>query len=374
MPTLPTAAVAVPSLLTRTAGVAKAVLAPARLQLAGKAALAAGIAWFVAPLIPGPAAQYPYYAPFGALISMYPTVSSSLRQGLQSMIGLAAGIGLAFTLVSISKPNPITVAVVIGVGMILSGIPRVGGGKDWIPTAALFVLVIGGANAESFSAGYLVQSGVGVVIGLGVNLLVFPPLRFNAAAASLEFCRLTLAKQLEDMGAAITETWPPEHAEWAGRNDRLSEASRRVRDAVRDADQSRQANPRRRLHQRDISADYVHVRALERVTFHVQDITEVLSDAIWETPEETPVPAELCAPLGKAMNATGSLIRQWNDEGAGQAFEQATNAVDSVSARYHRLRSPDKAVTAAASITMSLERILRGIRQTIPDVVEVRKS
>ncbi|MCZ2401975.1 FUSC family protein [Paenarthrobacter sp. Z7-10] len=349
-------------------------MAPTRLQLAGKAALAAGIAWFVAPLIPGPAAQYPYYAPFGALISMYPTVSSSLRQGLQSLVGLAAGIGLAFALVSIGKPNPVTVAIVVGVGMILSGIPRIGGGKDWIPTAALFVLVLGGADAESFSIGYLVQSGVGVGIGLAVNLLIFPPLRFNAAATSLEFCRLALAAQLEDMGVAITEKWPPEHANWSTRNDRLSEASRRVREAVSDADQSRKANPRRRLHRRNIGADYVHVRALERITFHVKDITEVLADAIWETPEETPVPADLCTPLGNALNTVGALVRQWNDEDAEAIFVQAKDSVDFISVEYDRLRSPEKEVAAAASITMSLKRILRGIRGTLPDVAPPEKA
>ncbi len=86
-----------------------------RLQLAGKAALAAGIAWSVAPFIPGPAANYPYYAPFGALICMYPTVAGSAKQGLQSLVGLAVGVGLAFSLVSLGRPSPISVAVLIGV-------------------------------------------------------------------------------------------------------------------------------------------------------------------------------------------------------------------------------------------------------------------
>ncbi|HEY8294082.1 MAG TPA: FUSC family protein [Micrococcaceae bacterium] len=354
-----------PSARTRGADLFKAVLAPARLQLAGKAALAAGIAWFVAPFIPGPAANYPYYAPFGALISMYPTVAGSAKQGLQSLIGLAVGVGLAFSLVTLGRPSPISVAVVIGVGVILSGIPRIGAGKDWIPMAALFVLVIGGSNAQSFSVGYIVQTGVGVVIGLGVNLLIFPPLRFNAAASSLEQDRLELAGQLEDMGAAIVETWPPDHKDWSRRQQRLTDAAKAVRQAVGEADLSRRANPRRRFHQRDIGADYVHVRALERVTFHVQDITEVLSDAIWETPQDTPVPAELSAPLSGALLATGSLIRCWNEKDVEEALSAATAAVEDASADYHRIRSPQKPVSVAASIAMSLTRIIRVVRATV---------
>jgi len=49
------------------------------LQLAAKAALAAGLAFAIAPLMPGSAAEYPYYAPLGALVSKYHNVAGSFR-------------------------------------------------------------------------------------------------------------------------------------------------------------------------------------------------------------------------------------------------------------------------------------------------------
>ncbi|MDJ0354977.1 FUSC family protein [Paenarthrobacter sp. PH39-S1] len=361
MPDISTAATS-----RRVRDLAKAVLSPVRLQLAGKAALAAGLAWYVAPFMPGSAPEYAYYAPFGALISMYPTVAGSARQGLQSLIGLLIGIILAFGLTVFGHPMPWTVGVVIGIGVLLAGIPRLGAGRDWIPMAALFVLVIGGSDVVDFSFGYLLQTGVGVVIGLLVNLLIFPPLRLNAAAASLDQHRMALAGQLEDMGAALTETWPPDHEDWSRRSDRLAEAAHGVRQAVSDADLSRQINPRRRFHDRDVGADYDRVRALERVTFHVQDITEVLADAIWGTPELTPVPAELCTPLSGALRAAGSLLRTWYEVDADEALEEAEAALEDVSGRYHRLGSPQKPVGVAASVTMSLHRILRVVRATRP--------
>ncbi len=240
--------------------------------------------------------------------------------------------------------------------------------------AALFVLVIGGSNAESLSVGYTVLTGVGVAIGLAVNLLIFPPLRFNAAASSLEQDRLELARQLEDMGAAIVETWPPDHEDWSRRQQRLSDAAKGVRQAVGEADLSRRANPRRKFHSRDIGADYVHVHALERVTFHVQDITEVLSDAIWETPQGTPVPTELCAPLSGTLIATGSLIRSWNEKDGEEALTAATVAVEDTSADYHRIGSPQKPVSVAASITMGLTRIIRVVRATVAREADPRRG
>lgn len=352
---------------SRAALTVRAVFAPARLQLAGKAALAAGIAWTLAPLMPGPAAEVPYYAPFGALITMYPTVAGSLRQGLQSLAGLACGVGLAFALAAFGRPTPWLVGSVIGLGILLSGVPRVGGGKDWIPTAALFVLVVGGADPGSFSFGYLLQTAVGVAVGLAVNLLLLPPLRFSAAAASLERGRQELAGQLADMGAAMAERWPPDHEDWSRRQDRLADAARDVRTAVGEADSSRRGNPRQWRHHRDLNADYAHVRQLERVTFHVQDITEVLADAIYQQSRQNPVPAELCGPLGQALTETGALLQCWNDGDARAQLRAAAAAVEHVSAYYHRLGSPEKPVSATASMTLSLDRIVRIVRVSLPE-------
>ena len=57
----------------------------------------------------------------------------------------------------------------------------------WPQASSLLVLLVGGHNPDKFSFGYLVQMGVGVSVGILVNLLVFPPLHFKAAALSLAF-------------------------------------------------------------------------------------------------------------------------------------------------------------------------------------------
>jgi uncharacterized membrane protein YgaE (UPF0421/DUF939 family) len=279
-----------------------------RLQLAAKAAIAAGLAFLIAPLMPGAAANYPYYAPLGALVAMYHNVAGSVKQGVQALVGLAIGIGLAFLLVNITDPSPLSVAVFMGIGVLLGGLPRLGSGSDWIPTAALLVLLVGGSNPDDFSYGYLIQMGVGVAVGIGVNFLIFPPLHFDAAAESLDDLRGALGRQLTDMAAALKEKWPPEHEDWSRRSDELAEATRTVRHLVKEADASRRANPRRKLHPRDVDLDYRNLRELERVTFHIQDMTEVLSDVIWEDEVPYAVPPEDSGPLSDSMAATGIII------------------------------------------------------------------
>ncbi|MCS3843801.1 hypothetical protein [Microbacterium sp. AK031] len=46
-----------------------------------------GIAWALAPHMPGVTDEYPYYAPLGALLSMYPTLMESAKSGVQTLLG-----------------------------------------------------------------------------------------------------------------------------------------------------------------------------------------------------------------------------------------------------------------------------------------------
>ena len=346
---------------TAAGNVSAALLWP-RLQLAMKAGLAAGIAFAIAPFMPGSAADYPYYAPLGALVAMYENVAGSVRQGIQTLAGLAIGVGLAFVLFILGSPTPVTVGIVMGFGVILAGLPNIGAGRDWIPTAALLVLLVGGHNPDQFSFGYLLQMGVGVSVGILVNLLVFPPLHFRAAELSIAELRLALARQLWDMAKALKESWPPKHEEWSERSDELETSARAVRLAVEKADASRRANPRRRLHPRDIQLDYRNLRDLERVTFQVQDVTQVLADVIWA--EDTPfvVPDEYAAPLADAMASVGDVLRSVEEDDAAQQLERieaADAAIQELTVQVGSGAPATSAPSAVESILMSLHRMLR---------------
>jgi len=321
--------------------------------------------------MPGSAADYPYYAPLGALVAMYENVAGSMRQGVQTLVGLAIGVGLAFMLFSLGEPTPLTVAVVMGLGVVLAGLPKIGSGRDWIPTAALLVLLVGGHNPDTFSFGYLFQMGVGVTVGIVVNLLVFPPLHFRAAALSIAELRQALAQQLWDMGKALKESWPPEHEDWARRSDALAAHARSVRLAVEKADASRQANPRRRLHPRDIDLDYRNLRDLERLTFHVQDVTQVLSDVIWADDTPFVVPDEYAVPLGDAMTAVGDVLRATEEDHPERVAELAGSADAAVNELTTRIGSephPNDAPSAVESILVSLHRMLRVAKPGRPEV------
>jgi uncharacterized membrane protein YccC len=249
-----------------------------------KAAVAVAIAWSIAPFLPGVADDYPYYAPLGALVSMYPTLMSSVRNSLQTLAGLTVGILLAGAVVVLSEPNVLTLSLAVGAGAAIAATGWFGANREYIPVTALFVLIVGGPNADGYSIGYLAQITLGILIGLAVNLLVFPPLAFEAVGRQLTRFRRTLAEQLSEVADALADDWPPEQGGWASRSEDLVEVGRAVRMAVSNADESRKGNPSARARQRDLRTDYVELSALEKVTFHVRDLTEVLAAAVWGRP------------------------------------------------------------------------------------------
>ncbi|MCU1407020.1 MAG: hypothetical protein JWQ43_3323 [Glaciihabitans sp.] len=288
----------------------------ARVLLAAKAALAAAVAWVIAPYLPGVADAYPWYAPLGALIAMYPTVAGSVRTAVQTLIGLAIGVALGGAVVLFLPPGVGTVALVVGVGVLLSSFRRLGAGQEIIPTAAIIVLIVGGQEADMLSIGYLVQTTAGVTVGLAVNWLILPPLAVQAAVSHLSEFRSLLTRHLRDVGAALREDWPPIHENWAKQSLTFATTLATVRDAVREADDSRKGNPRAKRQSRKAHDDYDDLTALETTTFHVRDMSEVLAGSIWPGKIDLELASDLRAPLATAIDLVADVLDRWEDDDA----------------------------------------------------------
>ncbi|WP_051427363.1 FUSC family protein [Arthrobacter sp. H20] len=354
-------------LLTRVGGLVR----HERLLLAFKASVAASIAWLLALQIPGVASEYPYYAPLGAVACMYPTIAGSARQGIQTLAGLAIGLMLAFPVIFLAGRSIISVSLVVGLGVLVAGLPRLGAGRDWIPIAALFVLLLGGDDPDGYSYGYMVQMLVGVSVGLGVNMLIFPPLHLSGVVKGLDSLRSALALQLRDMAAAVREEWPPRHEDWAGRQNQLTQFSREVRTAVHLADSSRHGNIRQRRHKRDLGVDFHSLHSMERITFYVEDMTELLASAIWHSPDNTPMPQSLGLPLAEATALAADAVEAWDAES--ELLQEAEAAVERLMTAVNSSGSDDR-IGATASLGMGLRRILLTVRgdaarknPTLPD-------
>ncbi|MHA7240263.1 FUSC family protein [Arthrobacter sp. TMS1-12-1] len=334
-----------------------------QLLLAAKAALAAALAWTIALAIPGTASQYPYYAPLGALLAIYPTVAGTVKLGLQTVVGLTIGILLAYVAVWAGDPNWLTIAFVVGVGVLLGGVlRRTAGGGSGIASAGLFVLVIGNEDL-GYSLGYLVQTVVGVGVGLAVSALILPPLHLDDAVGQMSSLRRTAARQLQEMGEALEEDWAEEDPRWTERRDDLTASARSARSALQFADESRKGNVRRRFHPRDMTQDYRHVEVLEVVAAHTLNITNMLQDGLHGTATERPLSAAVRVPLQAAFVAVGNVLDLWTvEEMDAGTVEDAERALKDLERAAYESSSATVPFGSAAAIGMNLHRILQAVR------------
>ncbi|MFZ6991644.1 FUSC family protein [Curtobacterium sp. RRHDQ66] len=334
-----------------------------RLLHAGKAAFAACLAWFIARHVPGVASDYPYYAPLGAVVAMQTTVFAGLRSGIQTLVGIGLGIVIAGFTMWIGDPGFIAIALAVGIGVLVGGFRILGEGSSWVSTAALFVLLVGGAHAEGYSLGYLVQMAVGVVIGLLVNFLVFPPLRFWDAEQRIDAVNDVLADHLDGLAAVLDADERDEKA-WDRQQDRLDRAIADVRSRVSIAHESRKLNPRGALRgsRARLQQDGARFRALERAAWYTTDLTELVarsgpvSDGLGR-----PDPA-FAEPLAKAFRELACMIRGECPESAGdEAIAEVERALDA-----SKEDPSHVAVTSAALV--SLRGIVESERRATADL------
>lgn len=352
------------SLRTHESGIARSVreaVRPARLLFVAKTSLAVGLAWTIAPHMPGVTDEYPYYAPLGALVSMYPTLMGSAKSGLQTLLGLATGIALATLVVLTIGPTWWTIPAVVGVGVLLSGTGWFGHGREYVPMAALFVLIIGGQNADEYSLGYLTQTAVGVVIGLIVNLVIAPAPLTGIAAARVDAFRERLSSHLHDIGSAVSESWPPEHQQWADDAASLAETTATLRAALAEADESRRGNPRARGRRGETHQIHDELATLDRIAYLIRDISDATADTIWGRPAALPLDAALPEPLSAACHAVAEVIAQHDlstNEGHRQRGEAARAIRHLLELVDDRTLDARRSMGPGVLIAMHLRRIL----------------
>ena len=126
-----------------------------RAVLAFKTAVAAAVSWLTVREVGGFLADYPWYAPLGAVVAVNNTVASSVRDASRAVCAVLLGAGLAFGVRLLDLPSPVALAVVVGVGTVVGGLRFLHDLGSWVPVSGLFVLLVGGSDPVHYPAAYL---------------------------------------------------------------------------------------------------------------------------------------------------------------------------------------------------------------------------
>jgi uncharacterized membrane protein YccC len=245
-------------------------------RIAAKCALAAMAAWAIARYAVGQ--QDPYFAPLAALLGVSPTVARSLREGLQYVAGFVLGAVLSIPVALLLGPSIAGIAVVVLAGVVIGSWRWLGGQHTQVTFTALFVLLIGGYQPLHYLTPRLIDVSIGVVIGLAVNVLVFPPLQLRPAEHAVRQWGDDLAAALDDLaGAAAGQDSAGKS--WPGHDQQLSEAAQQARAAARNARASLRWNPRAKVERAVPRPDGAVLDSLEELTARTRAIARVLLDA-----------------------------------------------------------------------------------------------
>jgi uncharacterized membrane protein YccC len=167
----------------------------------GKAALAGALAWVIAVDVLG--LDQPFLAPWAAVLVVHATIYRTVSRGGQQVAATFGGVLLAWAC-----------GWTLGVGGLSMGVMLVAafalGRHRWlreesttIATTGIVVLATNAAFHADLLLSRLLDTTAGVVVGLLVNLLVWPPLRDKAAWARADELPQDLARVLGEMATDL---------------------------------------------------------------------------------------------------------------------------------------------------------------------------
>ncbi len=229
-----------------------------------KTVAAAVIAWELALHVLD--LRQPFLAPWAAVLTVHATVYRTFRRGAQQVGASVLGVLLAFAAGSLLGVNAASLGVVLFCGLLAGSVRGLRAESTTAAATALVVLLAGYSESGAMVTTRLADTGIGVAVGLLVNLLVWAPIGDRIAARHVDAIDDRIGQLLIDLAAGLRETAVDDDALEAW-TDRTRDIDRDIEEGwgvVRQARESGRLNPRRKARGR-IQATGDFEAILERV-------------------------------------------------------------------------------------------------------------
>lgn len=258
-----------------TAAVRSAKRAPL-LQVV-KSAVATIGAWLLAGwLVPGP---LPVFAAIAALLVVQPSINQSLSKALERSIGVIVGVVIAVALSLLLGPQSWVVLLAIVVAMLVAWILRASPGTgNQVAISAMLVLALGSSNPQ-YAIDRIVETLIGVAIGIVVNALIVPPILVSPARRDLGLLGRELAASLDRLAQALPVTRTPEQLQELMLEARLLRPMKDAAEAsIAAGEESLTLNPRRSSHRDDLREMRALLEKLSPIVTQVIGMTRAYFD------------------------------------------------------------------------------------------------
>lgn len=264
-----------------------------------KSAAATIAAWIVAGWVfPS---QLPVFAAIAALLVVQPSVNQSLSKALERSIGVIAGVVIAMGLgLLLGSPSWIVLLAIV-VAMLVAWVFRASPGTgNQVAISAMLVLALGSSSPE-YAFARIVETLIGVAIGIVVNALIVPPVLIAPARRQLGLLGAELAASLDRLADALPHPQPPERMQELMLEARLLRPMKDAADAAITAgEESLTLNPRRSTHRADLREMRALIERLSPIVTQVIGMTRAYADHYDDSIGEEPAVIAIAEQLRRA--------------------------------------------------------------------------
>jgi hypothetical protein len=209
-----------------------------------KTVAAAVLAWILAVHVFHIAQAF--LAPWAALLTVHATVFRTLRRGVQQVGASVLGVLLAFAAGSAFGVNALSLGVALLLGLLAGSVRGLRAETTTAAATALVVLTTGYSNDGAMLVARLLDTGIGIAVGLLVNLVVWPPLRDRSAAQQVGAIDDRIGDLLTEVATALGRGCDATEADaWIARTGELDQDVDKAWSVVGQARESGRLNPRR---------------------------------------------------------------------------------------------------------------------------------
>ena len=307
-----------------------------------KIALSASLSWALAQWLFGSPA--PIYAPITASFVALITIRASIRDAYQRVLGVLVGIFVAIGLGELMGLHAWSIGAIVGVGFLVGKLLRLEpGAAAQIPITGL--LLIGLGQGAGYAQTRILDTLVGAVVAVLVNILVVPPNRVSQARQAVDQLAQLSVDVLSEMADGIAEPWSRTQADrWLRQSRGNRQLVNRAEDEADTAVDSLRLHPGRRNWTEVLSQVHRALAALRVIGVQVSVLARTLRDTADRIPpdegHQLPLPraAELLRTTAGAVDALGHALLDDPDDEAAGTLTAARAEIDQARAQIAEIR------------------------------------
>jgi uncharacterized membrane protein YgaE (UPF0421/DUF939 family) len=187
-----------------------------------------------------------FLAPWAALLVVHATVYRTFSRGLRQVSGAVLGVLLAWGVGNYVGLTTFGVSMLLVIGLLIGSARWFRDESTAVPATGLIVLTTGFSTHDQVLVDRLFDTTIGIVVGLVVNMIVWPPLRDYSAAKAIDAIDDGVGELLRRIADELHDTVEAEHVTaWVDRTRELDEDIETAWALLRQSRESGRLNPRR---------------------------------------------------------------------------------------------------------------------------------